>query len=652
MHTISKRILTGALAAGLFAAGASAALPAPKKFLAVGHANQNWGEYRRTISYYDVEDLNNAFDESGSNGYIDSTAGGGFTTYAKPLFSVFIGYEDSFFIPNVQDDRNYEELSAITTNPANGMTYVISYDSGTEGSVDQAGDTEGSMDLYQIDAYAIYKEHVASGNAKGTIYAPSYNTDYDGTFGFEAGHKDTTQPIDYVGGWDAVNEVQTGPIRKIGEIARQDGGNFFDHDIEYVNPETLMFLDEQDSGSVDERIAILDRVNVLPGSAGGETSDNGGYNNNAANSWETVGLTELNMDFVSGSPLPPSDAKDMEFVSQDGITGVWVMDADGGGDDFTFFEVDIVGQTAVKKELQVGAGSPFPTGFSLDEDPIIDATTNDAESFFVFADADGNLVIPENGFFEVPSEAPQVITREILDYDAADSDASGVNEIEVGAWGDSDPITGYAGSPSTDARFVAYDKGEMHLYFMDANTKGVYVVDADSNSLTFGTVLFEFDEVLNHFFEAHTNEIVTIGDMNGDGLVNAADIDAINDSTGLSALLQEQYDLTGDSLITGAGVGNADAVELVNEILGTEFGDANLDGAVDVLDLSLLATSFGSSAGWANGDYNGDGIVDVLDLSILATNFGFSAAPAVTAVPEPASLALLALGGLALIRRR
>jgi hypothetical protein len=54
-------------------------------------------------------------------------------------------------------------------------------------------------------------------------------------------------------------------------------------------------------------------------------------------------------------------------------------------------------------------------------------------------------------------------------------------------------------------------------------------------------------------------------------------------------------------------------------------GDANLDNAVDVGDLGILAANYGQSdKTWRMGDFNGDGTVDVGDLGILAANYGFA----------------------------
>jgi hypothetical protein len=93
-------------------------------------------------------------------------------------------------------------------------------------------------------------------------------------------------------------------------------------------------------------------------------------------------------------------------------------------------------------------------------------------------------------------------------------------------------------------------------------------------------------------------------------------------------------------------------------------GDANLDGSVNVADLGALATNYGLTSGatWAEGDFDRNGTVDVADLGALATNYGMTANGATatvnaatiaasTAIPEPATFALMACA-LALALRR
>lgn len=84
-------------------------------------------------------------------------------------------------------------------------------------------------------------------------------------------------------------------------------------------------------------------------------------------------------------------------------------------------------------------------------------------------------------------------------------------------------------------------------------------------------------------------------------------------------------------------------------------GDANFDGIVNGLDLSLVASEWGRKGSGASdppGDLNHDGIVNGLDESLVLTNWTGQTGilglgrGAATAVPEPATV-VLALAGLA-----
>jgi autotransporter-associated beta strand protein len=77
----------------------------------------------------------------------------------------------------------------------------------------------------------------------------------------------------------------------------------------------------------------------------------------------------------------------------------------------------------------------------------------------------------------------------------------------------------------------------------------------------------------------------------------------------------------------------------------TYYGDADLNGQVDVADLGILATNWQTAQVWAGGDFDYNGSVDVNDLGLLATNWqagvgnplGPSFAEAAAAVGLPAS---------------
>ena len=92
-------------------------------------------------------------------------------------------------------------------------------------------------------------------------------------------------------------------------------------------------------------------------------------------------------------------------------------------------------------------------------------------------------------------------------------------------------------------------------------------------------------------------------------------------------------------------------------------GDANGDGHVDLTDLSTVLNGFGSTTAlWSSGNFDGAATIDLTDLSAVLNNFGAtppsasdivaSGSGAIADTPEPASLGVLSLGMIALIKRR
>jgi hypothetical protein len=83
-------------------------------------------------------------------------------------------------------------------------------------------------------------------------------------------------------------------------------------------------------------------------------------------------------------------------------------------------------------------------------------------------------------------------------------------------------------------------------------------------------------------------------------------------------------------------------------------GDANLDHAVNVGDLGIVAGHWGYTwVNWLEGDFSGDGLVNVGDLGMLAGAWGTSSPPSPGySIPEPAGLALLGCALLPMVARR
>ena len=81
-------------------------------------------------------------------------------------------------------------------------------------------------------------------------------------------------------------------------------------------------------------------------------------------------------------------------------------------------------------------------------------------------------------------------------------------------------------------------------------------------------------------------------------------------------------------------------------------GDVDLDGFVDGDDLSIIISNWGQSGlGWSGGDLNDNGVVDGPDYSEVLSYWNPPSEPPGEPTPEPATLGLLLIGALALLRR-
>jgi hypothetical protein len=162
-----------------------------------------------------------------------------------------------------------------------------------------------------------------------------------------------------------------------------------------------------------------------------------------------------------------------------------------------------------------------------------------------------------------------------------------------------------------------------------------------------GTIVGYFDNN-DGTLHGFVGRLAAVGDLNRDGFVNDTDIDLLAESI-RNGNEDTVYDVNQSGSVT-----LEDLDYYVRTILSTRFGDANLDGVVDVYDFHAWnAHKNDSATGWANGDFNGDGNTSAGDFAIWQQNV-FTSANTALVVPEPTAAMLVVMTPLVwhLMRRR
>ena len=145
-------------------------------------------------------------------------------------------------------------------------------------------------------------------------------------------------------------------------------------------------------------------------------------------------------------------------------------------------------------------------------------------------------------------------------------------------------------------------------------------------------------------------------DLNADELINCDDVDLLVSEIA-SANHGAIFDLNGDGLVDADDLNRwlvmAGAANLLS---GNPYlpGDGNLDGAVDASDFNIWSSNrLSQTAAWCSGDFNADGFIDASDFNVWNSHRLMSSSGAPAAVPEQESLWLsfMALALLATHRR-
>ncbi len=370
---MNRLFVLGCAAALSYVASNSTTIAAPRGgFAAVLDQSTNNTDSRKSVIFFDTADM------------------------SAPLFGVFVG----------QEVNSFENPDAITVDPNTGDVYVLAVDGGSATGppaieLDGDLDTLGDFDLLRVDFQGAYAHWEMNFKGQGTGGSNLYATYGDGSSAFDVSH---TNP-----------QASPAFIDKIGEIARSpgDGFSFFNTRLEFIDQQTLVYIDANTGSAGDVQDLQIRSIQKVSGPATVSGTE-GGYNNNTSEAWESSILGYVNLDGAN-----TSEAVSIAAVrNQDGVTGLWILEDDGAGDNVAFYEITNFDGIAGNAYRDINfAGGP-ENRFSVDDNPFVDPTLDDGSGDQVLVDHNtGDLVIVESGFFDSPTHEPKVFKLLIDTYD-------------------------------------------------------------------------------------------------------------------------------------------------------------------------------------------------------------------------------------------
>jgi hypothetical protein len=307
-------------------------------------------------------------------------------------------------------------------------------------------------------------------------------------------------------------------------------------------------------------------------------------------------------------------------------------------------------------------------------------TFNDGGGFELVHESEGRLRFSVNEAPDFPGPGPYSSPDSVT----IDADADASNWVffavsyDAGSLADDVDglVTFYLGSGSqlaTEDTVTDYDKGAIGLHSnqsepiltignFNPNVGGPRYESGPREGTCASRVLrglvddlrmYEGVLTLDQIHAAQMPKTGTTGDFDGNGTLDAADIDALSAEV-RKGTHSATFDLTSDGKVD-----QADRTEWVTKLRKTWFGDANLNGEFNSSDFVAV---FGTGkyetnqmAGWAEGDWSGDAQFNSSDFVTAFGDGGYEKGPRpAMAVPEPTTpfIALISLLSMGMTRRR